>query len=305
MPLAVMLQSAAGNLAEGSSVDAHVVSDGLSSRTRDRVESSLPAAMRVHWVPRTTVEFAGFPRWGRMSLGTYHKTTLGSWLPPDVGRAIWIDCDVLVSGDLTALWRTPMGGRTALACTDRVVPRIGATFGVAGWRDLGLPPDAPYFNAGIMLVDVNRWRERDTERRSNDYLRRFGPRVWFWDQESLNAALAGDWGPLDDGWNWPPDRRLPRAPAGRADGFPWIVHFSGNIKPWRIPGRGRFFAEYDRWLARTAWAGTRRAPSMAARLLAAYALSPVRSLFRPLERIHMRWVRCSTSHPASPVSPGS
>jgi len=294
LPLAVMLRSAAGNLAEGSSVDAYVASDGLSSQTLDRVESAIPPTMRVHWVPRTTEEFAGFPCWGRMSLGTYHKTTLGSWLPSDVGRAIWLDCDTLVSGDLAVLWRTPMGDRTVLACRDPLIPRLGSTFGVAGWQDLGLPPDAPYFNAGVMLIDVDRWRELETERRSFDYLHRFGRWVWFWDQEALNATLAGEWGFLDDGWNWPPDRRSPPELASEPDGFPWIVHFSGNLKPWRVPGLGRFFTEYDRWLARTAWAGMRRAPSAADRMLAAYARSPARSLLRPIERLHMRWVRWST-----------
>jgi len=192
MPLAVMLRSAAESLGGAWGLDAYVVSDGLSKATRARVEASLPDTTQVHWVMRSANEFEGLPRWGRISLGTYHKITLGSWLPSHVDRAIWLDCDTLVVEDLSALWTEPLHGRTVCAAQDHVVPRLGSAFGVAGWRELGLPPGSLYFNAGVLVLDVERWRRRNVERRCFEYLDRFGPRVWFWDQEALNAVLAGE-----------------------------------------------------------------------------------------------------------------
>jgi len=294
LPLAVMLSSAAGQLAADTPIDAHVLADDLTAATRERVESSLPPAMTVHWVPRSAAEFADLPRWGRMSLATYHKVTLGSWLPPHVGKVIWLDCDTLVLQDLSALWGTPLDGRTALACRDRLVPSLGSSFGVAGWPELGLPPGAPYFNAGVMLIDVDRWRTRVVEQRSLAYLRRFRDRVWFWDQEALNASLAGDWGALDDEWNWPANRVALGPPVTGRRRTPRIVHFSGDLKPWRITGTGPFCAAYEQWLDRTAWAGSRPQRSPADLLLALYARSPARTLLQPLERLRMRWLRWST-----------
>ncbi|MFZ9854351.1 MAG: glycosyltransferase family 8 protein [Limisphaerales bacterium] len=289
LPLTVMLRSAAEKLSPIQELEAYVVSDGLSSATRSRVEASLPRTARLHWRTRPKDEFEGLPRWGRIALGTYHKMTLGSWLPAEVTKVIWLDCDTLILDDVSALWNEPLRGKTALACTDHLVPRLGAAFGVAGWREIGLPAESPYFNAGVLAIDVERWRRKDVERRSFEYLRRFATRVWFWDQEALNAVLAGDWEPLDNSWNHPPG--VP-PPAGVRS--PRILHFSGNLKPWRVPGKGPLFMDYGRRIDRTAWAGTRPVHSWSNQILAAYAQSPLRAAFLPMERLHMRWTRWST-----------
>ena len=288
LPLAVMLRSACETLDPNSIIEAHVVSDGITAPTRSRVESSLPPRVSLHWVERSACEFSDLPRWGRISLGTYHKLSIGSWLPAHVGKALWLDCDTLVMEDLSPLWHSEFDGNIALACQDHLVPRLGASFGVAGWKEAGLNPDEPYFNAGVMLIDVERWRETGVEKRSLDYLRRFGPKVWFWDQEALNAVLSGQWKSLDSSWNFP---------ASMVDPFkemPRIAHFSGNIKPWVVPGKGALHSAYEKCLDRTAWTGRRPVLSWKQRLLSLYLHAPLRRIMLPLERLHMRWTRWTT-----------
>jgi lipopolysaccharide biosynthesis glycosyltransferase len=190
--------------------------------------------------------------------------------------------------DLSPLWHSEFDGNIALACQDHLVPRLGASFGVAGWKEAGLNPDEPYFNAGVMLIDVERWRETGVEKRSLDYLRRFGPKVWFWDQEALNAVLSGQWKSLDSSWNFP---------ASMVDPFkemPRIAHFSGNIKPWVVPGKGALHSAYEKCLDRTAWTGRRPVLSWKQRLLSLYLHAPLRRIMLPLERLHMRWKRWTT-----------
>jgi lipopolysaccharide biosynthesis glycosyltransferase len=288
LPLAVMLRSAGETLAPDSIIEAHVVSDGITLPTRSCVESSLPPRVSLHWVERSACEFSDLPRWGRISLGTYHKLTIGSWLPANVSKALWLDCDTLVLGDLSRLWHMELDGNIALACQDHLVPRLGASFGVAGWKEAGLHTDEPYFNAGVMLIDLDHWRETGVEKRSLDYLRRFGPKVWFWDQEALNAVLSGHWKSLDSSWNFP---------ASMLDPFkemPRIAHFSGNIKPWVVPGKGALHSAYEKCLDRTAWTGRRPVLSWKQRLLSLYLHAPLRRIMLPLERLHMRWTRWTT-----------
>lgn len=294
LPLAVMLRSALAHVSPATAIDIYVVSDGIDRAARDRVIASLPPATSVHWVERPRDEFAGLPNWGRMALTTYHKLTLGAWLPAHVTRAIWLDCDVLVTGDLARLWALDLGANVALAAQDVVVPRVSSRFGIAGYRDLGMSPDTKYFNAGVMLVDVARWRREDVAGRAQGYLRRFGKRVWFWDQEALNATLAGRWGALDPRWNWNPliDRLAMRDPQA-AD--PWIIHFSGNLKPWTYRGTSPRHALYNEWLEQTAWRGFRPARSWRGRALAAYESSRLRALLYPLEQFQMRMVRWLTA----------
>jgi len=293
VPLAVMLRSAIGNLSPGTALEIYVVSDGLDSAARDRVMGSLPATTSLRWLERPQDEFAGLPNWGRMALTTYHKLTLGEWLPADVERAIWLDCDVLVTGDLARLWQLNLGPNVVLAAQDVLVPLVSSRFGVAGYGDLGLSHDAKYFNAGIMLIDVARWRREQVGAHARDYLRRFGKRVWFWDQEALNAALAGRWGALDPRWNWNPI--LHRPTIGNAAADPWILHFSGKLKPWTYRGTSPHHALYNEWLERTAWSDCRPTHSWRGWALGAYETCRLRSLLLPLEQFQMRLVRWLTS----------
>ena len=43
------------------------------------------------------------PLWGRMSATTYQKLTLGEWLPVEIERALWLDCDMLVLAAIALL----------------------------------------------------------------------------------------------------------------------------------------------------------------------------------------------------------
>jgi lipopolysaccharide biosynthesis glycosyltransferase len=233
-----------------------------------------------------------------MTSATYHRLMIARLLPEGVARAVWLDCDLLVTGDLTALWETDLGGSHLLAVRDSVVPRVSSRYGIRRWRELGLPRKAPYFNAGVMLLDVDRWRDDDIGVLAGRYL--MGARdVMFWDQEGLNAVLCGRWGELDPRWNRMASAER-RADAERADAAHWIVHFGGTLKPWRLPEpssgpRALFYRHLDQ----TPWAGwrPRRTPTSAA--LGWYESSRLRNIAYPLEP----WVMLSARRRLSRITP--
>lgn len=287
MPLAVMLRSAADRVRPGVTLAAYVVDDGLSPAARDQVASSLPEHVDLTWVSRSQNQFRQLPNWGRMSLTTYHKLMLGQWLPPEVGRALWLDVDLLVLRELTALWESDLNDWIALAAPDALVPFVSSRFGVAAYRELDLPAQEKYFNAGVLLIDVDLWRREQVMERAFDYLRRFGDRVFFWDQEALNAVLTGRWGRLDPRWNWNPIVDcLTNFPAD-----PFIVHFSGNLKPWLYRGSNHYQPRYEEVVDLTAWRGARPSGDWRTRLLGKYECSRWRRLLYPFEQYYLRLVR--------------
>jgi lipopolysaccharide biosynthesis glycosyltransferase len=116
---------------------------------------------------------------------------------------------------------------------------------VKGCRDAGIPEDAPYVNAGVLLIQLAQWRQRAVSRQAHDYLRRHPGRVDFLHQEALNAVLWNDWHPLDERWN------VPGSLAGRPHGkhsdawrTPGIVHFANTMKPWQFAIGGRYSQSY-------------------------------------------------------------
>ncbi len=113
----------------------------------------------------------------------------------------------------------------------------------------------------------------------------------------MNAALAGKWTMLDQRWNWSP--RLDRSAFNDADSAspeksPWIVHFSGNLKPWHFEGRSAPYELYYRYLDSTAWAGWRPARSWKHMVLSHYESSRFRNTLAPLENLAMSIERAMT-----------
>jgi len=180
-------------------------------------------------------------------------------LPPDLHRALWLDADVVVEASLAPLWRHPFDGHTIVAVQEFGGSSLGSMGGTAQTcRELGLDPDAPYFNSGVMLVDLRRWREGRITDEVLAYTRRFSKHVAFGDQDGLNVVLSGRWASAPLSWNVQVGalrsfarRGLPISSELRRNwaalhAAPAIVHYAGD-KPWaaglRSPFRARFFRQ--------------------------------------------------------------
>jgi lipopolysaccharide biosynthesis glycosyltransferase len=296
LPLAVMLNSLGAHLPADCAVVAYVLDDGVVPADRDRIAASLDARVQICWRRAASLP-SGLPIWGRMPVTTYQKLLLGQWLPDSLRRAIWLDCDLLVLSDVSSLWRTASGPYAAWAVQDQRVPFVWSKCGVAGRRELGLAPGAKYFSAGVMVVELDRWRQENIAERSVDYLKKYRKKVHYWDQEALNAILAGQWGELDSRWNWHPTVDSLGSPAARrkhAPSEPWIVHFSGDRKPWTNYGAGIYWNRYYQYLDQTAWAGHRPARHRRAELVAWYETSWLRRIFYRAEPLAWEVVRSAT-----------
>jgi lipopolysaccharide biosynthesis glycosyltransferase len=306
-PLAVMLQSVLTNLSVSRTIDVYVIDGGIEpGNKRDLVKLWDPDRGTVNWLPAKASQFSGLPLWGRMPVATYYKLLITELLPPALSKTIWLDCDLVVTGDLAELWDMDLAGRHALAVQDPGVPFVSSRDGVACHQQLGLAKHAKYFNAGVMVVNLDLWRSDDIPGRVMEYLRTYGDSVVFWDQEGLNAVLAEKWGELDPRWNHTTSvRSLRLRNNGRPEqqavtpSTPWIVHFTGNLKPWYYPGNDTSHALYFRYLDLTAWAGWRPHRSLRSVILGIYESSGLRSVLYPAEKLGMRLLRSLTRRTAS------
>ena len=253
MPLAVTLRSALDGLAEGRTLRVFVIDGGIQPRRRERLLASLdPRRCDVEFLvpdPQAFKDAVVTP--GHVSVASYYRIAAPWLLPADLTRVIYLDSDLVVRGDLAALFATDLKGQPLAAAVDTAVPSVSAPLGLRNYRALGLAPDVPYFNAGVLVLDLARWRRERIPERAFDYLAAHIEVIRFWDQDVLNAVLAGDFRALDPRWNQLPDV------AHHIREEPWIVHFASTSKPWQVdcdhPRRDLFFEILDR----TAWAGWR------------------------------------------------
>ena len=212
----------------------------------------------------------------------YFRLLAGRLLPDTIDRVIYLDSDVLVREDLGWLWEQELGNDWCLAVPDIACPYIDARRAdcnfrqsspylavlapVANWQQHGLDPAAPYFNSGVMVLNIRRWREESVEVRLLDCLREHRRYVWCWDQYALNVVFGGQWRSLPARWNqgahiyeFPDESHSPieQTQFVEARDRPAIIHYTTEWKPWHYanghPRRDLFFEQLDR----TAWRGWR------------------------------------------------
>lgn len=164
---------------------------------------------------------------------TFGRLWLGDMLPPRIRRVLYLDCDLLVIGNLTELWETDLDGYLLGAVQEATTGVLGTPKTYEHPQDPHLDPEKPYFNAGVLLIDLPQWRREAVTARAADYAVQRKPPLN--DQDALNAVLAGQWLEIDRQWNvttfWFRSRSRQqryRALLRRAR----VVHYVGHRKPW-------------------------------------------------------------------------
>jgi lipopolysaccharide biosynthesis glycosyltransferase len=269
MPLCVMLASLVANFDPERELVIHIISNEATAKDREKVRRTIEMnrpgleQVEIHWHAADLSLLKGVreSEHSRYSVDAYVRLLMPLVLPEDCKRVIYLDSDVVVLADLSALYDSTAGGRSVIhAVQDFVTPRVSSTFGVFDYAERGIPSDTRYFNSGIMVVDLSLWRERNLTPQLIDYMARNGDRVHAVDQGALNAFLHHDWTAIDPRWNQGPDVLFPeiwdaagysREEWQRTKNHPYIVHFSGHKKPWHKGRRGPRYSYFFQYVDRT------------------------------------------------------
>lgn len=167
----------------------------------------------------------------------------------DVDRVLYLDCDTLVDGSLDELFATDLQGKPFALGYDCVLHHYK--------RYIHLPSELPYYNSGVMLIDLNEWRScRCTERILAELERPSGPNP-LGDQDVIVRIFPQETRPIDPKWNFlsqflmlsyngvrrivgeNEDLLFSREAYGEALQHPMIYHFSGQTlgRPWFTSSR--------------------------------------------------------------------
>ncbi len=218
-----------------------VLHDAYEPALIEQISGIAGEAISLRWLDArsSTLDGAQLPSY--LSTATLFRLRIGSLLPDEIERVLYIDSDSAVRRPLDELWETDLNGCVLGAVRDAVVPWAGAPAGLP-WEEVGVAPDSAYFNAGVLVIDVGLWR---SQRISEDALRLLAlHRFLYADQCALNTVLAGHWTPVGPRWNlqaghltsggslaWVTESQETLAAA---IGDPAIVHFNTSSmgRPW-------------------------------------------------------------------------
>ncbi len=292
-PLAAMVVSLLAHIAPTQAIALYVVDGGLSPWQRHRLlDSWKHELLGVHWVTVDEDRLVGLPYWKRFGVTAYYRLFMPEFLPSEVTKAIWLDADLLVLHDPARLWWTNVAGAALAAVQDMVVPTVASPLGISAYEQLGLDPQCSYFNSGVLVVNLEWWRENRVGEQVLSYVDRYARSIIFPDQEGLNVVAQNAWLPLDPRWNviasvrgrrfYRPRHLEPAAYASVA-ADPWVLHFAGSWKPWTYHNSSSDLAYFYRYLDETAWSNW-RAPRTAKSLALGFYDAYLRSALYPIEQ---------------------
>ena len=152
-------------------------------------------------------------------------------LLPTADRVLYLDSDVFVNCSLTALWNTDLSPHL-LGAISRAT--IEWSLDKDLLPELGLSLNDPHLNSGILLIDLERWRNEEVTERCLAFLETYRERIASHDQTALNYFFSTKHYHLPPKYNTPIYPSEPSIANNVPEG---IIHFVGSPKPWDFGGR--------------------------------------------------------------------
>lgn len=263
MPTGVTMKSVCVN---NDVVTFHVIiDDGVSERQKQQLRNVVckSECQKVKFYKVDSNFFDKFPSLGTVksyiTRATYYRLFIADILPECVAKIIYIDGDVIVRSSLETLWDTACDGYAVGAVTDMAE----ATH---NFMRLGYERQYGYFNAGVLLINVDCWREHRLKEKFLDLITNHPEQIVLHDQDVLNITLHDQKLCLpmkynvQNGFLWKKDfnqfgDRYEEYEADLLEAIadPVILHFTDNKKPWHVEDCNPYSYEFMKYYKQTEW----------------------------------------------------
>lgn len=161
-----------------------VIATGLTAQEEDDIRSYITGHnSSIEYLRIREEQYANLiiPAESHFTAATYFRLFIPSLLPADVTRLLFLDADTIVISELATLYNQDLGNYAIAA-----VPELSAT---RNRPDLGVFEEGWYFNAGVMLINVQQWKDQRVMERSLDFIIKHPSIIRYADQDGLNASL--------------------------------------------------------------------------------------------------------------------
>lgn len=252
MPCAVLIQSIL--YFNKFPITFHVVSADLSDDSKQKLQET------VSQNQESVIRFYNFTKivsdkhyiirpTDRLSIETYFRIFLPELLPTDIHTVLYLDVDIICTGSLQELFSTDitnyaMGMSTDICYSD-----------IRNFNRLNYPINQGYYNAGVILFNLDYWRQNKLAKAVSLYIEKYPELCKFHDQDAINAVCHQHIFSLSMQYNiqtlffhvyaWTDRKKYPY-PDYDTDSVPrdlWesitqaiqkpiLIHFSGFRKPW-------------------------------------------------------------------------
>lgn len=200
-----------------------------------------------------------------LSYATYGRLFIDKVIPAEIKRVVYIDCDTLIMGSIESLFTLDLEEKSvALACD----------LCRAEYRKvIGIPSNAKYYSAGIMVIDIGNWRKNECGIRIFRRIAEGKGKYPLVDQDLINVICKNEIFQLAPQYNFLSQCFLydydglckvyklneknyyTRQEFNNARLSPIIFHFSGSTlcRPWYNNSKHPMKTEYDSYYYKSPW----------------------------------------------------
>ena len=238
----------------------------FSDENKQKMSDSLSRwGQELHFLPVDETQVSGLKCFDHITAATYFRLYVVDLLPRGIQTALYLDADVIVNDCISELLNLDVSAHILAAVTDPLMDHYQAIR-----TKIGLKNSARYLNAGVMMINLERWRSDKIGLRALQFAR-LNPEglttldqcalnhVIQNDQCALNHVIQGNYLILDQRWNLQrhhfTGRLLSDLPALIREGRmrPAVIHFTTEDKPWFFRCTHPMKHLYFEHLKSTAW----------------------------------------------------
>ncbi len=200
----------------------------------------------------------------RWPTSAYIRLFAGVYLPSIIEKVIYVDCDTIVEGNIEDLEEIDIDKKSIWGVKDCIGKKYK--------KNIGLSIDDIYINAGILILNLNKLRSVDVSERLHNFMKQYGKRVNYADQDVLNGCFSGDIGCIPPQFNVMtivasysykeimtlrrPTNYYSEMEIKKAVEKPLIVHFTTNmrtIRPWYYNSNHPRRYEFRKYMSISPW----------------------------------------------------
>jgi len=252
---AVAMASVICNSSEG--INFFIIGD-ITSENKEKLDTlkdinTLSRNININHIKCDTELFDNLQLVPTITKATYYRLLVAEVVPKNIDKIIYLDCDLIVKGDVKELYDTDVENYYGAAVESYNAKNYAA--------NLHMPPDAKYFNAGVILFNLKVIRSFDFLMECMKQYDNIKNIIQFADQDILNMVFYSHVKYLPVRWNFLSGyikNEEPKSSISKNDikiekDNIKIIHYNGG-KPWDKFNLHSLRQEYFIYAALTPWA---------------------------------------------------
>lgn len=181
--VATLITSVIKNNSNFQQISFHLLSNGISETTLDKIKASIKYE-KHHLIfydisdleERLSIEV---PK--TIALTAYARLFMNRIISEDIDKVLYLDTDIIVVNQLDKVWNIELEDNLVAGCLDIFE-------GDSAKIKVGLSSFDPYFNSGVLLINLKQWRNENIDLKFVDFLKSHNGKVYHHDQGIINGV---------------------------------------------------------------------------------------------------------------------